>query len=264
MLRFRSTGARAIALVLAVGCVARVPPPDPSQKPFRFPEDVFAFRNETVWQYDVDPATGSIAWHERDPPPAFSLRCATLARVARQFWANARFDPDVPAVDADTYARLVQDVIDSDRRGRSPTRVVIPGYADLHSFSAAHEALVKRALAGPWQSHMQRGNWRMIFPFRPVQQRDEAERLRASVAAGWPPIVHVFRYPRITLNHFVLFYAVEQTPTELRFLAYDPNDAEQPIVVSYDRAARAFDYAATPYFPGGPVKAYEAYDGLLY
>ena len=141
---------------------------------------------------------------------------------------------------------------------------MIPGYPDLQSFSAAHEALLKAALAGPWQSYLQRGNWRMIFPFTARHQRRLARRLLASLARGWPPIVHVLRYPELTINHLVLVFDAEETPAEIRFLTYDPNDAAHPVVLTFDRVADTFFYAPTPYFPGGPVKAYEVYDGLLY
>lgn len=62
----------------------------------------------------------------------------------------------------------------------------------------------------------------------------------------------------------IVVYAAEETAAEVRFLAYDPNDAEQPVVLDYDRAARIFSFPRTPYFPGGPVRAYEVYDGLLH
>jgi hypothetical protein len=104
----------------------------------------------------------------------------------------------------------------------------------------------------------------MIFPFTRGHQAATAERLRERLAAGWPPIVHVLRFPKITLNHMIVVYAADETPAEVRFLAYDPNDAERPVVLAYDRVARAFTYPRTPYFPGGPVSAYEIYDGPLY
>ena len=255
---------RALAALLALsfGCAVRAP--SPRSEPFRFPGDSFAFANETVWEYGVDPATGLPSWRPREPRPAFSLRCGTMVRAARQFYAGARFDASPPVADAGTYERLVREVLHGDPRRPSGKRVVIPGYPDLQSFSAAHESLFKAALAGPWQSYLQRGNWRMIFPFTGRHQCRLARRLLASLARGWPPIVHVLRYPELTINHLVLVFDAEETPAEIRFLTYDPNDAVHPVVLTFDRAAGTFSYATTPYFPGGPVKAYEVYDGLLY
>ena len=257
---------RVLALVLLAclaGCATRRPSV-PGRAPFAFPDDAFAFANITVWEYDADPATGDIAWRPRQPPPDFSLRCGTMARLARQFWANARFDADAPKVDEATYERLVSQLIDSDSRRPAAPPVVIPGYRNLHEFSAAHRELLVRVMAGPWQSYLQRGNWRMIFPFPPGHQRDQAARLLDALAQGWPPVVHVLRYPRTTINHMVLVYAAEETPSEIRFHVYDPNDAEKTVMLTWDRAAELFNYSTTPYFPGGPVRAYEVYDGWLY
>ena len=251
-------------LVLCAGCALPRVRPDGQRTTFHFPSDAFAFSNETIWEYDTEPATGRISWRRREPRPPFALRCGTMARAARQFYASARFDPTAPALDEATYARLARAVIATDPRRPSAERIVIPGYADLRSFSRAHEAALKDALAGPWQSYLQRGNWRMIFPFRAGQQEEVAHRLLASLADGWPPIVHVLRYPNLIVNHMVLVYDAEETPTEIRFHLYDANDASRTVLLTYDRAARAFSLAPTAYFPGGGVKAYDVYRDFVY
>jgi len=230
----------------------------------RFPEDVFAFANETVWEYHDDPASGRLGWSKRDPRPPFSLRCGPMARAVRQFYQNVRFDPAAPRADAATYERLVVAVMASDPRHPRTERLVVPGYADLRSFSAEHAALIQAHISGAWSSQLQRGNWRMIFPFTFAHQAATMRKLAREVAAGEAPIVHVLRFPNITMNHMVVVYAAEETPAEMRFLAYDPNDASAPVVLSYDRVARRFSYPRTLYFPGGPVRVYEIYDGWLY
>jgi len=257
------TRALAVAVVLALGCALPRVPQDSAPRGFRFPADAFAFSNETIWEYDTDPSTGRISWRQREPRPPFALRCGAMARSARQFYAAAVFEPAAPTVDARTYADLVQRVLASDPRRPPEARIVIPGFANLRTFSAAHEALVQAALPGPLPSYLQRGNWRMIFPFTSRHQRTIARDLVASLARGWPPIVHVLRYPRLTINHMVLVFDAEETPAEIRFRTYDPNDAGGPVLLTYDRATQVFSFGATPYFPGGPVKAYEVYDGLL-
>ena len=254
----------AAALLVVIGCAASRRPAPPT--PFRFPEDTFAFANETVWEYREAPGGHGMTWTRREPPPEFALRCGNMARAARQFRTYARFDPEAPALEPEAYRQLVHDVLHRDprRQDPAPEPVVIPGYADLRRFSAAHEALAKEALEGPWQTYVQRGNWRMIFPFPPAGQRRVAARLQAEVEQGAAPIVHVLVYPKLTLNHVVLVYAVEETPAEIRFRAYDPNNAAEPVVLAWDRGARTFTYQRAPYFGGGPVRAYEIYDGLLY
>jgi len=257
-------GRAMVALAAALSACHGIRPVVPSPQAFRFGVDTFAFANETVWEYHVDPVAGTTWWHERDPRPPFSLRCGTMARAARQFWERARFDPAAPGADDATYARLVRAVLDTDPRDPAGPRIVIPGYGDLHAFSAAHETLVQDALAGPWKSYLQRGNWRMIFPFLPGEQRREAERMADTIRRGGTVVVHVLRYPELTMNHLVLAYAVDETPTELRFQVYDLNDADAPAPLVWRRAERTFSFAHTPYFPGGPIRAYEVYDGLVY
>jgi hypothetical protein len=233
--------------------------------PFRFPADAFAFANETLMQYEIDPATRDLSWHSREKPPEFYLRCGAMARAARQFYSVARFDPSAPPADELTYEHLVQEVLDTDPRKPPPDRrVVIPGYQDLRDLSRARGSLLKSMLAGPWETYLQRGNWRMIFPFSPEQQERVAGHLLDELARGWPPIVHVLRFPERTINHLVLVFDAEESPAEIRFHVYDPNDAEQPLELVFDRGAQIFSYSATSFFPGGPVKAYEVYDGWLY
>jgi hypothetical protein len=189
-----------------------------------------------------------------------------MVRAARQFHVHARFAPERPAVDVATYRRLIAEIVGRDPRRQTPAAdpVVVPGYADLRAFSVDHEELLKEALAGPWKSYVQRGNWRMIFPFGEGHQRRLVARLLASLGRGQAPIVHVLRYPSLTLNHMLLVFAAEDAPGEIRFHAYDPNEAAAAIVLRWDRGARTFLYPRTPYFGGGPVKVYEIYDGLLF
>ena len=104
----------------------------------------------------------------------------------------------------------------------------------------------------------------MIFPFAARQQHGTARELLAEITRGHPPIVHLVNFPHITINHTVLIFHGEDTPTEIRFLAYDPNDNEKPVPLVFERASATFRFPRTDYFAGGPVKAYEIYDGLFF
>lgn len=254
-----------LVVLVAAGCAHRSPPVGTPPRPFRFPADAFAFPNDTAWEYDVD-ADGDMSWRTRDPVPDFILRCGNMVAAARNFHLHARFAPDAPRADDATYAALMREVIGRDPRRLtpSPDPVVIPGYADLRTFSTAHEAAMKAALQGPWRSYLQRGNWRMIFPFTIAHQRREAEAMVAAVRSGLTPIVHIVVFPRLTLNHLLLVYAVDETPAEIRFHTYDPNIAGAPLVLRWDRGDRVFHYPRTDYFVGGPVRGYVVYDGPLY
>jgi len=251
-----------VLLALALGCAT--PGLASRRAPFRFETDSFAFANVTVWEYGVDPATRSFEGRPREVSADFVFRCGAMARAARQFHAGARFDPAAPRLDAAGYAARIRAVLDTDPRRAPAEPVVIPGYADLRSFSTAHESALKAALGSPLQSYLQRGNWRMIFPFPPGQQESTAIRVAREVAGGRPVILHLVMFPEQTINHFVVAYAVAETPAEIRFTSYDPNDASRPVSLVFERVARTFSFATTESFAGGPVKAYEVYRNALY
>src|SRR5262249_56249734 len=106
---------------------------------------------------------GHATGRKGEPPPAFSLRCGSMARAARQFHLHARFAPDQPRPDDATLATLVGKVLAYDPRATTPTgdSVVIPGYANLRELSAANRPFFENTLGGVWWARLQRGNWRM-------------------------------------------------------------------------------------------------------
>lgn len=254
-------------LGLALGCASPRPAPQApadARAPFRFDADTFAFANVTVWEYGVDPVSRTLEGRPREVSADFVFRCGAMARAVRQFYLGARFDPAAPRLDAAGYAARIAQVLAGDPRRAPAERVVIPGYADLRSFSSAQESALKEAIGSPLQSYLQRGNWRMIFPFPPGEQADAARRIATEVAAGRPAILHLTLFPEQAINHFVVAYAVEETRSEIRFTTYDPNDAAKPVPLVFDRAARSFSFAATESFAGGVVKAYEVYRNALF
>jgi hypothetical protein len=256
-----------VAIVLAcglAGCAVTHRPAPAGVRPFDFATDTFAFANETVLEYSTD-ADGHDHWTPRQPPPAFSLRCGVVVRVARQFFLEARFAPEAPRVDEARYRGLIAEVLARSPRGEVPSSdpVVIPGFGDLRSFSAAYEAPLQEAMRS-WKIFFARSNWRLIFPFTPANQEETAAALAAAIADGRTPIVRVHRYPAFDMNHAVLLYGVEPAETGPRFRGYDPNDAAQPVEFEFDRIARTFTYPRTEYFGGGPVKVFEMYHGWLY
>ena len=257
----RPPWATALLLLGVVGCAVHRPVVEP--RPFRFGVDTLAFANDTAWDYRVD-AQGRTELFARDPEPAFVLRCGAMVRTGRLFHRQVRFDPQVPPADAATYRRLIAEVTARDPRAAPGPPIIVPGFADLHAFSAAHEALFKAAMPSASQSYLQRGNWRMIFPFTTEQQRGEADRLLRAVRAGETPILHIIEFPALYLNHLILLYDAEEDPQAIRFRAWDPNDFTASIVVTWDRGAKRFVYPRLAYYAGGPVRAYEVYDGWLY
>ena len=262
VLRFRGI----LLLVLLLGCAK--PPLDAPLHPVRtfdFDRDVFAFANELVFDYGVDEG-GRLPSTPPSSSVDFAQRCVLMSRVVRQFHVNAEFSPGLPRVGEERYRELVAEVFATDARAKQPAseRIVIPGYPGLRSFSKDHEMLFKEALNQRWLAYFQKGNWRMIFPFWRNQQRATAEGLVSGLGRGELAVLHAVRFPNIEINHTVLLFGVEETPEEIRFRFYDPNEAVHPRVLVYDRARRTFYYPKTFYFAGGPIRAYEVYDGAIY
>lgn len=231
---------------------------------FSHPQDTLAYANETVWTYARDPVTGRQIHRKRVPEPEYTLRCFVLARVVKQFHHHARFEPAGTALSATELCRRTRAVLKRNPRSRGAADhpIVLPGFANLREFSQAHEALLKREAGGAWQSYFQRGHWRMLFPFSRRSQEREARQLAEAVRADSVPVVHVFTFPALTVNHAIVLHAVTETPTALRFLAYDPNDPDVVLEFDFDLTRREFCLPATAYFLGGPVMAYEVFRNL--
>ena len=233
---------------------------------FVFARDTFAFRNELVCAYSFDPLTGKATMHRRDPPPTYAHHCFVLARSARQFFYHARFAVDARPVDDAECARLVRQVVARNpRRPCAPERhIVIPGYDCLRSFSQARERVLKEACGGAWQSYFLRSHWRMILPVFRWQEAWVAPRLATAIRGGGAPIVHLVRFPQLTINHGIVLYDVAEVESGFRFTAYDPNLPEEPSFLDYDAAKRTFFFAPKCYWAGGRVDVFQIYHNWLY
>ncbi|MFM2294429.1 MAG: hypothetical protein RLZZ350_842 [Verrucomicrobiota bacterium] len=255
-LRFPRCAFTLLALALALtGCTTHH---TPRTSPFDFSRDTFAYANGLKWIYTNTP-DGQWITFTREPPPGYTLHCYVMARAARQFATHARFEPNYPA-DSHSLPHLVRAVI----HAGATDEVVIPGYANLRAFSAANETLLKENCGGAWRCYVQHGNWRMIYPFTRAGQAREARRLADEIAAGELPIVHLCRFPQLTINHAVLLYAATTNASGLQFLAYDANNPRAPQPLQFDAASKTFQFAHNEYLQGGRVDAYEIYRDWRY
>ena len=123
---------------------------------------------------------------------------------------------------------------------------------------------LKAECGGAWQSYFQRGNWRMVFPFSRASQKKTAGRLLDDLKDNRPPVVHVVRFPQLTVNHAVLVFDAQEAKDKILFSFYDPNQPDCPHTLTFDRASKNFVFPASNYFPGGRVDVYEIYRGWNY
>lgn len=248
-----------VLLWLAIGlsgCSVRPTLEPANDRPFRFERDSLSFENQL-----------SSGQKGREGEDSYTLHCFVMTRSARQFFQFARFDGDQPRLDDEGYRKLIRAVIAHDPSEATPPRgerILIPGYWNLYSFSKAREDLLKDELGSAAQSFMQRGNWRMVFPFSHDHQEETALSMDAEIRRNRPPVVHLVVFPGLSIDHAVLLYGAEESPTEIRFAVYDPNDYDQPATLVYDRARRSFWFPKNKYFAGGNVDVYEIYRSAGY
>ncbi len=211
---------------------------------FEFERDAFAFPNELVWEYHFDEATGATAARRRVPAPDYALRCFVLIRAARQFLYHARFDPATPPVPDDVCRRQIRAVLTRNPRRPSPAgeRIVIPGYAGLREMSVARAPLLKRECGGAWRSYVLRSHWHIVVPVSRSHQDRTARELLESVRHDRAPIVHLLRFPSLTINHGMVVFDARSTVTGVVFSAYDPNEPARPAKTPGPPGRSGLDY----------------------
>jgi hypothetical protein len=241
-------------LLLATACATTTPaaPARASAGPasFTFGPDTFAFRNE-------------IRERRPDAPDdLYANYCFVLARGLRQFFQNARFDPEAPRVTPAEYAERVRTITSRAPWRPAPPeseRVVIPGYAHLRAFSAGQEAAVKEGLGGPVGTWFHWTNWRIGLPVSAAHQANVADEVARELAGGRLVQLLVTNWPNPELNHTVVAYRVDDRADRIDFTVWDPNEPEAPGTVTFDQIAQRFWatelYATRP----GPIRVFRMY-----
>ncbi len=247
--------ALAFIVLLVIGCstaaISPVTPPMPAKADtgFVFGVDTFAFRND-------------IRARTPGKPDLYANYCFVMARAVRQFHSFARFDPVRPRLDrAANLERVRQVVAKTVWRPAFPPddRVVIPGYRNLYEFSQANEALVKEGLGGRLLTWVHWTNWRIGLPVGGDHQEGIARRIATELAAGRLVQLLVTNWPIPELNHTVVAYAYDVTPQGIDFHVYDPNDPEQPSLMTFLRAERQFWATRIFYLRPGKIRAFLMY-----
>jgi hypothetical protein len=231
------------------------------RRQFEFARDTFAFKNETYWEYHFDPASGKTTFSPRLPKPGYAHRCFVLTRSARQFFYHARFDPGQKSADDPACQRLIREMVA--RNPRQPcapeNQIVIPGYESLREFSAARESLLKSECGGAWRSYVLRSHWRMVFPISRAHQAGTAASLAAALRQNIPPIIHLVKFPALTINHSMLVFAAKETSRGIDFQAADPNVTTEPTTLSFNRETKTFSLPSNHYWAGGALDIIEIY-----
>lgn len=247
----------AVTFAILCGCATR---PPCGERTFAFGRDTMAFDNELLWDYCVD-EQGKRTTRPRKPRPAYSLHCFPVARAAKAFFLNARFDASQPMCANRDYRRLVKKVMNAGPRRALPAerRIMIPGYPDLNAFSRDHELLLKQECGTAVSSYFQRGHWRMILPFSAGRRQKAAEQFCQYISNNCPVVVHICTFPSLTINHAIVIFDAVQADGKIAFRYYDPNFADASGDLIYDKSKRTFQMGPNGYFRGGAVQAYQVY-----
>jgi hypothetical protein len=91
-----------------------------------------------------------------------------------------------------------------------------------------------------------------------------ARQLQQALRVGSVPIVHIFCFPRISINHGIVLFGLVESEGGIQFDGYDPNIPDRPVKLHYSRAGRAFSFPRTHYWTGGELNVIEIYLGGLY
>jgi hypothetical protein len=231
--------------------------------PLRYPEDTWAFKNETVWNYvggNVQPETPETRKRQ------YTQRCFVLSRSIVQFWKFARFDPKTPPLSPDELATRIRAVC-----ARSvwlpalapKDRIVIPGYHDLHEASTEMTLVFEKNIGLGWPFYFRPGNGVIaMWVTRALEDRLNGE-IWHDLQFNTPTILWVYRFPSLKMNHVVVVYAGTHDATGYHYHVYDPNYRDRFSHLDYDPKTRTYSFNPVYFFKGGPVTVRAIYRGLL-
>jgi hypothetical protein len=256
--------AAALLLLTAPAALAYEAPAAPAPRPLVYPQDTYAFKNETVWNY----GGGTV---QNGPDTAkkqrqYTRRCFVLCRSTLQFWKFAAFDPSLRPLGDDAMARRIREVCA--RPVWYPilpagSRIVIPGYHNLREASAARPDMFRANVGNGWSIYFRPGNFPITLPVDRSTEARVNEEIWHDLQMNYPTIIWSYRFPSLKLNHVLLIFAGARDGRGYHYLVYDPNYSDRPGRLEYDSATRSFSYQPTYYFKGGYVNVRAIYRGLF-
>jgi hypothetical protein len=235
-------------------------------KAFEFPTDTFGFENQTYFDYkplsESETKIQIIRRHGRLPD--FSRHCFQMCRAVVEFFEFAEFRPDLPKVSDSDYQEIVRKVSRIPPWSSGPrTKIVVPGYKDLRSFSLGQTLTVQKNLGLWWPSYWRIGNWRIVLPVPRSGQERMAKWLRGKLDQGRIQTVYITRFKPI--NHCLVAYRYTSDQNgDIVFDVYDANQPGKLVHLTYRSSDRSFYYDKTWYYRGGLVSVLPLYVSPLF
>jgi hypothetical protein len=233
-------------------------------KTFDFQSDTFGFANQTYFDYKQLTDSQVQIIRRKGRVPDFSRHCFQLCRAVLQFYQFAEFRPDLPKVSESDYQEIVRRVSRVPAWSSGPrTKVVIPGYQDLHSFSLGETIVLQRNLGLWWPSYWRLGNWRIVLPVPRSGQESMAKWLKSELDHERIRDVYITRFRPI--NHCLVVYHYSSGQNgDLVFDVYDANQPGKLVHLTYRASDQSFFYDKTWYYVGGLVSVLPLYVSLLF
>jgi hypothetical protein len=261
--RFSILAAFLAPLIFPLAGQAYEPPVVPAPRPFAYPDDTFAFKNETTWNYvNGSPQPETRARSQRE----YTGRCMVLARASVQFWKFARFNPDEAPLPPDQLVSRIREVCARSvwLPALAPRdRIVIPGYHNLREASAKMGNVFQANIGLGWPFYFRAGNIVIAaWVTRSIEDRLNGEIYR-DLQMNTPTIIWVYRFPSLKMNHVVVVYTGRRDARGYHYLVYDTNYRDASKHLDYDPQTRTFSFEPVYYFKGGAVTVRSIYRGLL-
>jgi hypothetical protein len=235
-------------------------------KAFDFDADTFGFANQTYFDYKplTESQTQVQIRRRHGRPPDFSRHCFQLCRAVVQFFQFAEFRPDLPKVSDSEYQEIVRRISRIPVWSSGPkTKIVVPGYKDLRSFSLGQTLALQKNLGLWWPSYWRVGNWRIVLPVPRSGQERMAKWLRDKLDHGRIQTVYITRFKPI--NHCLVAYHYASGPNgDTVFDVYDANQPGKHVHLTYRASDRSFYYDKTWYYRGGLVNLLRLYVSPLF
>ena len=132
--------------------------------------------------------------------------------------------------------------------------------------SKARAHVLQENIGSGFLTYFRPSNARMFFQHSQKYQERTHANLDAALTRGDMFVGYLSTYPRLSINHAVLFYARKPNRAGSQiehYLVYDPNHAEAPRELTWSRRDSAFSYQKDIDFVGGFVRVYQAYGKWL-